>query len=137
MEWTIANIEKEQAWDIRHKVMWPNKSIEYIKLENDSSGIHLGLFRRGKLISVVSLFVDEEQAQFRKFATTEEEQGKGYGSKLLKYTLERAKEEGACKVWCNARMNKVNFYKKFGLYEKGKEFIKGGQSYIIMEKYFA
>ncbi|RAS75375.1 GNAT family N-acetyltransferase [Priestia endophytica] len=137
MEWTIANIEKEQAWTIRHKVMWPNKSIEYIKLEDDSSGIHLGLFKSGKLISVVSLFIDGEQAQFRKFATTQEEQGKGYGSKLLRYALERAKEEGVCKVWCNARTNKIHFYKKYGLCETGKEFIKGGQSYIIMEKYFA
>lgn len=137
MEWTIASVEKEQAWTIRHKVMWPNKSIEYIKLEDDSSGIHLGLFKSDKLISVVSLFVDGEQVQFRKFATTQEEQGKGYGSKLLRYALESAKEEGACKVWCNARTNKIHFYKKFGLCETGKEFIKGGQSYIIMEKYFA
>lgn len=29
MENIIKEIVKEQAWNIRHKVMWPNKSFEY------------------------------------------------------------------------------------------------------------
>jgi len=39
------------------------------------------------------------------------------------------------KIWCNARKNKGNFYKKFGLEETNTSFIKDGKDYVIMEKY--
>ncbi|WP_170829689.1 GNAT family N-acetyltransferase [Terribacillus halophilus] len=41
-----------------------------------------------------------------------EEQGKGYGSLLLHYTLNQCLRLGVRKVWCNAREDKVKFYKK-------------------------
>ncbi|MED4018295.1 GNAT family N-acetyltransferase [Sutcliffiella cohnii] len=131
----IRKISKEEAWKIRHKVMWPDKPFEYIKLKADDAGIHFGLFNDTLLISVVSLFVTNEEAQFRKFATLLEEQGKGYGTALLKYVLKEAEAHGVKRLWCNARQNKADFYKKFGLDESSFTFIKGGKSYVIMEKY--
>ena len=38
-------------------------------LQDDEDGLHFGLFNKEKLVSVVSLFIDGEEAQFRKFAT--------------------------------------------------------------------
>lgn len=134
METIIKQIEKEQAWHLRHEVMWPEMPFDYIKLADDEAGIHYGLFKDEKLISVVSLFIDQEEAQFRKFATLEDEQGKGYGSTLLKYVLNRANDHGVKRIWCNARTNKVEFYKKFGLEKTATTFSKGGKDYIIMEK---
>lgn len=66
---------------LRHEVMWPDEDFDYIKLKDDDAGIHFGLFKENMLISVVSLFVDKDEAQFRKFATLKSEQGKGYGSR--------------------------------------------------------
>lgn len=34
---------------------------------------------------------DDERAQFRKFATLQQEQGKGYGSQMLNYTIQEEK----------------------------------------------
>ncbi|MBS4209542.1 GNAT family N-acetyltransferase [Bacillus sp. FJAT-50079] len=130
----IKKISKEEAWELRHIVMWPDKDFDYIKLENDDLGIHFGLFKANLLISVISLFITEEKCQFRKFATLQQEQGKGYGSTLLDYVIMEAKKRGLKRIWCNARMNKVNFYKKFDLQETTAHFIKGGKSYVIMEK---
>lgn len=135
MEPVIEIVEKEQVWKIRHDVMWPDKPFDYIKLDDDGRGNHFGLFIENRLISVISLFVENEEAQFRKFATLQEEQGKGYGSKLLESVLEEAKIQGVKRIWCNARKNKADFYKKFGLQETGGSFEKGGKSYVIMEKY--
>lgn len=135
METTIIKIDKEKAWALRHKVMWSDKAFDYIKLEDDHLAIHFGLFKEDILISVISLFINNEEGQFRKFATVEQEQGKGYGSALLNYVLKEAKIYGVKRIWCNARKNKVNFYKKFGLQETNSSFIKEGKSYIIMEKY--
>ncbi|MDR7080285.1 GNAT superfamily N-acetyltransferase [Neobacillus niacini] len=134
METTITKIDKEKAWKLRHKVMWPDKAFDYIKLEDDHLGIHFGLFKENMLISVISLFINKEECQFRKFATLQREQGKGYGSMLLDYVIKEAMDCGVKRIWCNARKSKVDFYKKFGLQETNYSFMKGGKTYVIMEK---
>ncbi|MDR4889753.1 GNAT family N-acetyltransferase [Fredinandcohnia sp. QZ13] len=134
MKTTIKIIDKEKAWEVRHKVMWPDKDFDYIKLEVDDIGIHYGLFVEDELISVISLFVNHHEAQFRKFATLQHAQGKGYGSRLLDFVINEAKNQGLNRIWCNARQNKIDFYKKFGLQETSHRFTKGGKSYAIMEK---
>lgn len=134
MKTTITKIEKEKAWELRHKVMWPEKDFDYIKIEDDDVGVHFGLFKENILISVISLFINNEVAQFRKFATIQHEQGKGYGSTLLDYVFKEAERGGVKRIWCNARRNKVDYYKKFGLQEAKYTFIKGGKSYVVMER---
>jgi len=131
----IRKVEKEEVWKLRHQIMWPDKEFDYIKLKDDHVGIHYGLFIDQNLTSVISLFISNDEGQFRKFATLQYEQGKGYGSKLLDYVINETKKSGVKKIWCNARENKVNFYKKFGLQATDTKFIKGDKSYIIMEKY--
>ncbi|CEI83636.1 putative N-acetyltransferase YitI [Oceanobacillus oncorhynchi subsp. incaldanensis] len=135
MEIQISKIQKEQAWELRHEVMWPNEDFNYIKLKDDASGIHLGLFKDNILISIVTLFIDKEEAQFRKFATLISEQGKGYGSRLLESVFEEAKKHDVKRIWCNARKNKSHFYRKFGLQETDRSFMKNGEAYVIMEKF--
>ncbi|NBI29479.1 GNAT family N-acetyltransferase [Chengkuizengella marina] len=130
----IRQISKEQTWHLRHIVMWPNKDFDYIKLDKDDLGIHFGLFKKGHLISVVSLFIENNTAQFRKFATLQSEQGKGYGSILLHHVIAQAKKMGITKIWCNARENKTNFYEKFELKNSKQMFQKSGINYIIMER---
>ena len=114
--------------------MWPNKPLEFIILLEDEKGLHFGLFCDGQLISVISLFKKERSLQFRKFATAIEKQGLGYGTKLLEFTLGKAKELSADSVWCHARIEKTTFYKKFHMKTTGKPFSKNGKRYIVMEK---
>ncbi|TVY07841.1 GNAT family N-acetyltransferase [Paenibacillus cremeus] len=130
----IKRIEKEQAWQLRHEVMWPERELAYVILEDDDAGVHYGLFVQERLVSVVSLFIDGTEAQFRKFATRVSEQGKGYGSQLLKHMLQEAEEACVQRIFCNARSNKAAFYRKFGLVETETTFTKGGKQYVIMEK---
>jgi predicted GNAT family N-acyltransferase len=130
----IRNIPYELTWNMRHSVMWPDETIEYVKLPNDKDGLHFGLFVDDQMISVISLFKTGDSAQFRKFATLNSEQGKGYGSKLLNYLFLQVDDSETAKVWCNARADKIHFYKRFGMHQTEKKFIKGGKSYVIMEK---
>lgn len=132
----IKQITPQETISIRHKVMWPNKLIDYVKLPNDYKGRHLGLFINDTLISVISLFVENNEAQFRKFATLKEHQGKGYGTLLLNEIMHMAKRENLSRIWCNARVNKKTYYAKFGMIETHTEFRKEGVQYIIMERYF-
>ncbi|MNO12372.1 N-acetylglutamate synthase [compost metagenome] len=133
----IQKVHKEAVWQLRHEVMWPDRELDYVKLEDDDHGMHYGLFGEEQLISVISLFIGGNEAQFRKFATRKEQQGQGYGSRLLQHVLDEAERIGVNRIFCNARSNKVAFYKKFGLIEvDGTAFSKGGKEYIIMEKLF-
>lgn len=132
----IQPIAQEQAWQLRHEVMWPDKELDYVKLQDDHEGSHYGLFVDKQLISVLSLFIYEDVAQFRKFATLSSRQGQGYGSRLLQYVLEAAQQAGVKRIYCNARVEKAPFYEKFGLIRTQDSFERGGKAYVIMERWF-
>jgi len=133
----ILEITPGETLDIRHKVMWPDRPLDYVRLPNDDKGKHFGLFIEGKMISVISLFITDKEAQFRKFATLNDYQGKGFGTMLLKEIIDIAQQEKLHKIWCNARIDKSSYYVKFGLTLTDQKFMKGGIEYVIMEKTFA
>lgn len=136
MNFEIRAISVAQVLPVRHQVMWPNKPLAFVKLPNDQHGRHLGLNVNKQLVSVISLFIKNNQVQFRKFATLVEFQGMGYGSTLFKRVNEIVVKENYEKLWCNAQVNKTSFYKKFGMQQIKSTFVKEGVKYVIMEKKF-
>ena len=130
----IKQITTAKTLPIRHKVMWPKKPISYIELPNDKDARHFGLFVNGEITSIISLFTEDNQVQFRKFATLVQFQGLGYGTILLNKIIELVQKEGIKKLWCNARVEKSKFYERFNLKSTDKKFVKGGIEYVIMEK---
>ncbi|WP_207533366.1 GNAT family N-acetyltransferase [Desertivirga arenae] len=129
----ITAVPAEIVWPIRHQVMYPDLNLDDIKLESDRLGQHLALIEDGKVISVVSLVKSGQELQFRKFATLNAYQGKGYGSALLKYVLDQAEKEQFKRVWCNARESASSFYQRFGFRKTEKTFFKDGYDFVIME----
>lgn len=129
----IRQLNPQQVWEMRQQVLWPHKPLDYVILPQDHEGLHFGGFVNGELVTVVSLFIEGEEAQFRKFATKTEHQGKGYGSLLLRVVLEEATLKGARRIWCNARENKASYYARFGLAKKGQSLEKDGVRYVMME----
>ncbi|MDF2681510.1 MAG: family acetyltransferase [Brevibacillus sp.] len=130
----IKQIRKEDTWELRHTVLWPDKDLSFVQMIEDDTGLHFGLYEGKELVSVLSLFVNGCDAQFRKFATLPREQGKGYGSLLLHHVLLEAASLGATRIWCNARATKAGFYERFGLQKTTKEpFEKNGLLFFVME----
>jgi predicted GNAT family N-acyltransferase len=130
----IKEIKPADTWQLRHTVMWPNRPLSYVQLSEDEKGLHFGLFKEERIISVVSLFIEDEIGQFRKFATENAEQGKGYGSMLLNQLIKEATERGVKILWCNARQTAANFYQKFGLEVSSEKWLQGGIEYVRMTK---
>ncbi|MBT1705302.1 GNAT family N-acetyltransferase [Chryseosolibacter indicus] len=129
----VEQIRPEVTWYIRQQVMWPDKPIDFVKLEDDFEGFHYGLYKDHVLTSVISCFEKGDELQFRKFATLKEYQGQGLGTYLLNYILDDAIKRGFKRIWCNARADKKGFYEKFGLADTSKAFSKEGVTFTIME----
>lgn len=129
----ILQVPPAVVWPVRHQVMYPELDFENIKLESDNKALHLALLKDQKVTSVVSLFIHEKSLQFRKFATLQEHQGKGYGSLLLQYIIDFARAEGFKLLWCNARTSATSFYKRFGFKETETTFSKDGHHFVVME----
>lgn len=130
----IREISPAETHSLRHTVLWPDRPIEYVKLPEDDVGRHYGAFIDGKLVSVISLFLDAGSARFRKFATQKSYQGMGIGSTLLQHTIEAANKSGAEAIWCDARSSALPFYQKFGFHTEGDVFHKGGLPYLVMRR---
>jgi phosphoribosylformimino-5-aminoimidazole carboxamide ribotide isomerase len=130
----IREVPLEQVWEMRREVMYPNLGVEEVKLEGDELGRHPGIYVADKPVSVISVFVDQDVMQFRKFATLNDLQGKGYGTELLQYVMKMAEELGCRKVWCNARATAIRFYERFGMQQVGDTWYKHGIAFIKMEK---
>jgi predicted GNAT family N-acyltransferase len=129
----IEQIRYELTWRIRHEVMYPDLPFSAIKLPTDPNGVHFGLYADDQLTSVVSIFNEGRRYQFRKLATLNAAQGKGYGSMLLSYVIAYVKQEGGDTIWCNARVSALRFYDRFGLRSHGDYFSEHGIDFVIME----
>lgn len=130
----IDNINHTETLNIRHSVLWPNKPLEFCKLEDDHKGFHYGGFVKGKLVCVASVFIKENSARLRKFATLTQYQNLGYGSKMIKHIITELEESEIEVFWCDARAKKQEFYNRFNLISKGKVFFKSDVEYIVMER---
>lgn len=129
----IEQIRDDLTWRIRRDAMYPGEPLEAVKLEDDKNGMHFGLFADDQLVTVVSLFNEGTIYQFRKFATVVKAQGKGYGSFLLTHIISYAKEHGATRIWCNARVSAMPFYRKFGFTATGQQFSRRQIDFVMME----
>jgi GNAT superfamily N-acetyltransferase len=123
-ELLIRSITPEQTYSLRHAVLWPDKPVEYVKVENDADGYHFGAFLNGELVAVISLFVDE-LARFRKFAAHPDYQRMGIGTRLMDHIIREARRLGATELWCDARLDAADFYRRFGMEAVSDVFYKG------------
>ncbi|MDH7461243.1 GNAT family N-acetyltransferase [Chitinophagaceae bacterium 26-R-25] len=134
MEKLIKDAPLEDVLEMRREVMYPAFSIGQVRLKDDEEGNHQGLYVDDNLIAVISVFVRNNIMQFRKFATKEAFQGKGYGTELLEYVMKLAKDRHCNSIWCNARVNAKKFYEKFGMQVTGDTWVQDGYEFIKMVK---
>ncbi|WP_316793527.1 GNAT family N-acetyltransferase [Pedobacter frigoris] len=129
----IEQIRDDLTWRIRHEAMYPDLPLEAVKLDDDAEGTHFGLYADDQLSSVISIFNEGTVYRFRKFATTVDAQGKGYGTALLKHIIEYVTCMGATMLWCNARVSATPFYEKFGFIKTNKTSRNHNIDFVIME----
>ena len=136
MSLSIKEVALHDVWQLRQEVMYPDETLDFVKLEEDETGVHLGVYEGEELKTVISLFKNDGELQFRKFATRVASQGKGYGTYLLEYVMKWASENQIKRIWCNARATATGMYEKIGMRTTGYGWKKFGLDFIMMEKQF-
>jgi len=128
----IRKISLEEALPVRHKVLWPDKPMEFCLVEGDDEGIHLGAEIDGRIVSVASLYLTNGEARLRKFATYPEFQNQGIGTALIQYALYYLNENEVTTFWCDARESAIGFYQRFGMHTEGERLYKSDVPYFKM-----
>jgi GNAT superfamily N-acetyltransferase len=90
---------------------------------------HLGAFRDGRLVGVVSGFAEDAPAQagvpaqrFRFMAVEPSQQGRGVGAALMREVIARARARGDRLLWANGRDTALDFYARLGFEVIGGSF---------------
>lgn len=130
----ITSPSLDTVWQIRHRVMYPERTLDFVKLEDDPNAMHWGVEVNGETVSIISIFKKGKSLQFRKFATLPEAQRKGYGSMLLEKVMQYAEEGNFEIVWCNARTEAMELYYRFGMIPDGVGWEDNGHEYRKMVK---
>ena len=109
----------------------------------DKNTIHIGAFENNNLIGIVSLMKTSnnsfkgKQMQLRGMAIIKSSQGKSVGAKLINKCVLFCRDRQIDLIWCNARKESVDFYKKQGFEIHGESFhIKNvGIHYVMVYSY--
>ena len=129
----IKNILWEQTIPLRHRVLWPDKPPEHCYIDGDEDGLHFGAFIDETLVCVASIYVHQDSARLRKFATDVRYQNQGIGAKVLTHIIDHLKATQTALFWCDARESALGFYQRFGMQSSGERFYKANVSYFKME----
>ncbi|GBR44128.1 GNAT family N-acetyltransferase [Neokomagataea thailandica] len=123
---TLRDITVDDCLPLRQQVLWPNLTQDECRVEHDETAVHLGAFDGDTLVGCTSLFVlPDGEMQLRKFAVSQEYQGQGIGSALLRASFERCAALGLKTFMLSARVSAIGFYEKHGLTAVGDVYFKG------------
>lgn len=114
----LKYITGKQVLYLRSTVLRNNVPEQECIFETDHLGFHLGAFVENQLVSVATFFPNDYSDlgpggyQLRGMATATAFSRQGYGASLIVFALGELKGMGVNYLWCNARKNAVDFYKK-------------------------
>jgi ribosomal protein S18 acetylase RimI-like enzyme len=140
----IRAIITEETYPIRREVLRKNIDLPY-KFEGDFSKdtIHLGAFVNDELVSIVTIIKrkckgwNDGKFQLRGMATIANHRGKGYGRLLALKSEEYLTGKNIHKIWCNARVEAIGFYKTLNYSVLGEAFMvpKVGMHYLMFKEF--
>lgn len=127
----VRDIDASATRDLRQRVL--RNHIPGLPAEAPSDSYpetwHLGAFRDGALVGVVTGFPEEAPGhpgalaqRFRFMAVEPSAQGSGVGSTLIREVIDRARSRGDALLWANGRDTALDFYTGLGFETVGETF---------------
>ena len=127
----IKSITGKQTIPVRHPVLRRGKPIEACSMPADDleTTFHFGIFYKNQLVGVNTFMEDnsshfDEKLQYRLrgMGVLKEYQGLSFGKHLLEHAIDFLKKKRIERLWFNARITALNFYKNNGFETIGETF---------------
>lgn len=127
----VKQIDAKDTYRVRSTMLRPGLELTHCHFDGDFDDLtfHLGAYDSDVLASVASFYLrshkdfkEEYQYQLRGMATLKDYQHRGYSRSLLKTAFPLIKANHVNLLWCNAREEAVDFYKKAGFEIKSDIF---------------
>ncbi len=118
----IHRVRAEDTRALRRRVLRPHQRLDELvdPGEEDPSTVFFAAHRGEEVVGTAALYREPLPGEaaaarrIRAMATAPEVRGQGVGELLLEACLDRARDDGATVVWCNARLGAVGFYRRYG-----------------------
>lgn len=109
--------------------------LERDSLDNTKSEAeHFAIAESGKIVGTIRAIKEENIVHLGRFAIEKEKRGMGYGRMLINEVENFYREKGFKRIYLNAQLNALGFYKKMGYRPLGEEFEEAGIMHIRVEK---
>lgn len=127
----IVPVALQETYDLRRRVLRNHLEGAPAGAPTDElpGTLHLGASLDGRLVGVVTLFVepapgrgDVAAMRFRFMAVDPAFQGRGVGRALMAGVIGRARAAGARILWANGRDTALDFYRRLGFSVVGESF---------------
>ncbi|MGE5473875.1 MAG: GNAT family N-acetyltransferase [Ignavibacteriales bacterium] len=104
-------------------------------LTGEANDFHIGLYSNDMLIGVLVLSrMNDIEIKMRQVAVDDTCRNKGFGTKLVMYAEDFARQLGYKKIVLNSRKTAINFYEKLGYIIVSDEFIDVTIPHYKMQK---
>ncbi len=114
------------AMEIRVKVFVDEQKVPIeIEEEYEEESTHFLIYHRRKVVGTARYRRTDDGIKFERFAFLKEYRGKGFGNDILRYMLTDV-QPFAQRIYLNAQITAIDFYKKKGFIISGNKFDEGG-----------
>src|SRR5689334_9495056 len=102
----VRQVPMEATRALRQSVLRPHQTLQELAAHESPEAFAVGAFDGEALVAVGFVVPEGEPGEWRirGMATLPEKRGKGAGGAVLDALVELARERGAKRVWCNARV---------------------------------
>jgi GNAT superfamily N-acetyltransferase len=120
----LRSIPLAQTRTLRREVLRPYMTVEELAGHEPAGAVAFGAFEDDELVAVglVGPEGDPGDWRVRGMATRPEARGRGAGTEVLHALVQHATNNGATRVWCNARTRARTLYERAGFEATSDEF---------------
>ena len=121
----LRSIPLAETRVLRRDVLRPYMTVDQLAEHEPGDAVAFGVFQGNELIAVGLVGPEGETPgdwRVRGMATAPHARRRGAGTKLLQALVQHAADNGATRVWCNARTPALSLYERAGFVATSDEF---------------
>lgn len=120
----LRSIPLAQTRALRRDVLRPYMTVDELATTEPGNAVAFGVFEADELVAVGLVGPEGEPGHWRirGMATAAHARGRGAGTKVLQALVQHAVDNGATRLWCNARTPARSLYERAGFVATSDEF---------------